>query len=168
MLRYRPIDLEKDRDALLEFHCEIIYSSGTPSDRKRPYEEYREKWMSTTQPDSYIRRLKETMKDVRNFAEFLEDEEGRLAGYLWVVFEDIEGYSTTVAYVMDLGVTADFRRQGTAMEMLEHIEEEVRSRGATILRSDTGIENEASQNLHEKFGFKTYHIMYEKSLTDQD
>ena len=156
--------MEKDRDALLQFHCEIIYSSGTPSDRKRPYEEYREEWMSTTQPDSYIGRLKGTMKDVRNFAEFLEDDQGRLAGYLWVLFEDIEGYDKTAAYVMDLGVTADFRRKGITMSMLEHIEEEVRSRGATLLRSDTGLLNKASQSMHEKFGFKRYHILYEKDL----
>lgn len=165
MLHYRPIDLEKDRQALLEIHCEIIYSSATPSERKRPYEEYREKWMSTTQPDSYISRLKRTMKDIRNFAEFLEDGQGKLVGYLWVMFEDIEGYDKTVAYVMDLGVTGDFRRQGIAMQMLGHIEEEVRTRGATILRSDTGIMNEASQNLHEKFGFTRYHVLYEKDLS---
>jgi ribosomal protein S18 acetylase RimI-like enzyme len=69
---------------------------------------------------------------------------------------------------MDLGVTEEFRRQGIAMEMLAHIEEEVRSRGATLLRSDTGIENKASQKLHEKFGFKRYHVDYEKSLVDED
>jgi GNAT superfamily N-acetyltransferase len=137
MLRYRPIDVEKDREALLEIHSQIIYSSGTPMERRSSYEDCREKWMSTTQPDIYLKRLKETMKDVRNFAEFLEDEDGRLAGYLWVWFKDIEGYDMTAAYVMDLGVTEEFRRQGIGMQMLAHIEEEVKSRGATLLRSDS-------------------------------
>jgi hypothetical protein len=155
MLRYRPIDVEKDRDALLEMHSQIIYSSGSPLERRTSLEDSREKWMSTPQPESYLKRLKETMKDVRNFAEFLEDEDGKLAGYLWVWFEDIEGYDTAIAYVMDLGVTEEF-------------EEEVRSRGATLLRSDTGIENEASQKLHEKFGFERYHVDYEKNLVDED
>ena len=30
MFRYRRIDLVKDRNALLEFHCRINYESETP------------------------------------------------------------------------------------------------------------------------------------------
>jgi GNAT superfamily N-acetyltransferase len=164
MLRYRPIDIRRDRQVLLVIHCQVNYASDTPQARKTPYEEYWEKWMRSPQPEQYLTRLKESLDDKRTFAEFVEDEHGTIIGYLWVIFEDIEGYDRTIAYVMDIAVMADFRGQGVGTEIMGHIEEVTRVRGANLLRSDTGIENEASQKLHEKLGFKPYHILYEKDL----
>lgn len=164
MLRYRPIDIKRHRQVLLVIHCQINYAVETPVFRKMPYEEYWEKWMRSPQPEEFLSRLKETMDDKRTIAEIAEDEHGTIVGYLWVIFEDIEGYDTTVAYVTDIAVMTDFRGKGIGTEMLEHIEEVARVRGAHLLRSDTGIENEASQKLHEKLGFKSYHILYEKDL----
>jgi hypothetical protein len=37
--------------------------------------------------------------------------------------------------------------------MLSYIEKEVRSRGANLLVSSTGVDNEASQAMHKKYGF---------------
>lgn len=82
-----------------------------------------------------------------------------------MTFTDIQGYNIAVAKVMDIAVTTDYRRRGIGTQMLEHIEETARKRGATLLRSDTGIENKASQKLHEKFGFKPYRIHYEKIIS---
>ena len=166
MLRYRPIDVKRDRQVLLVIHCQINYAVDTPAFRNMPYEEYWEKWMRSPQPEQFLSRLKETMEDKRTIAEIAEDEHGTIIGYLWAIFEDIEGYDTTIAYVMDIAVMVDFRGMGVGTEMLEHIEEVARVKGAHLLRSDTSIENEASQKLHEKLGFKRYHILYEKNLRE--
>jgi GNAT superfamily N-acetyltransferase len=48
---------------------------------------------------------------------------------------------------MDIAVALDYQRKGIGIMMLRHIEELAKERGATLLRSDTGIENMASQKL---------------------
>lgn len=166
MLRYRPIDIRKDRQVLLVIHCQINYASETSEVRKTSYEEYWEKWMRSPQPEQFLSHLGETIKDNRAVAEIVHDEHGAIVGYLWVTFEDIEGYNTRVAQVMDIAVLSDFRGHGVGTEIMHHIEEVARVKGARLLRSDTGIENEASQKLHEKLGFKPYHILYEKDLRE--
>lgn len=163
MLRYRAIDLKQDKDALLEFHCRINYESETPYARSASYEQYRKKWLSTSQPKTYLSHLAETMKDKRTMAEILEHN-GSAAGYLWVTFTDIQDYHVTIAEVMDIAVAPDFRRRGIGLNMFKHIQQTARKRGAKLLRSDTGIDNIASQKLHEKFGFKTIRIHYEKVI----
>jgi len=163
MFRFRVIDINKDRDVLLEFHSRIDYESDTPFARTVSYEEYQEKWLSTSQPESYLSDLARAMKDSRTIAEILE-ENGVVVGYLYVTFVDIKGYGITTAELMDIAVAPDHQRRGIGLMMMERIERIAKERGATLLRSCTGIENVASQKLHEKFGFKPYRIHYEKVL----
>lgn len=96
MLQYREINIDRDRSVLLELHCRINYESETPFARKVSYEQYREKWFSTSQPESYLNHLTKTMKEGRMIAEILEDN-GILIGYLWVNLTEVEGYNMTIA-----------------------------------------------------------------------
>lgn len=164
MFQYRVIDINKDRDILLELHCRINYESETPYVRGVSYEQYRQKWLITSQTESYLSHLSKTLKDKRTIAEILEDN-GIVVGYLWATFTDVEGYDITIATVMDIAVVPDYKRRGIGTKMMGYIEETAREREATLLRSDTGIENIASQRLHEKVGFKPYRICYEKILS---
>lgn len=164
MLQFRQVNINTDRNVLLEFHCRINYESETPYMRKMPYEKYLEKWLATSQPKSYLSDLAKTMKDKRTIAEILEDE-SIVVGYLWVRFEDIHDYDITIAGIMDIAVAPDYRRQGIGTIMLRRVEKLAKERGATLLRSDTGMENVASQKLHESVGFKPYRIRYEKILS---
>jgi ribosomal protein S18 acetylase RimI-like enzyme len=163
MLRYRAVDVKRDEKILLEFHCRINYESETPYARTVPYEQYRKKWLSTSQPREYLSHLAATMKDERTMAEILEDK-GSVVGYLWVTFNDIHDYNLTIAEIMDIAVASSHQRRGIGLSMLRRIEEVARRKGATLIRSDTGVENTASQKLHEKFGFKPYRIHYEKII----
>jgi ribosomal protein S18 acetylase RimI-like enzyme len=131
--------------------------------RKLPYERYREKWLSTSQPESFLSDLAKTMKENRTIAEILEIDNAKV-GYLWVTFTDVQDYGMTIAGIMDIAVARDYQRRGIGTAMLRHVEELAKERGATLLRSDTGIENLASQKLHGSFGFKPYRIHYEKVL----
>jgi len=103
------------------------------------------------------------MVDERTIAEIWE-EDGRIVGYLWVTFSDIPDYDLTIAEVMDIAVADEYRRRGVGRVMLHHAEDIARKHGAALLRSDTGIENVASQKLHEKMGYNPYRIGYEKIL----
>ena len=161
VFRYRRININEDRSLLLEFHCRINFESETPYMRKSSYEEYRQKWLSTSQPESFLSDLARTMKEDRTVAEILNDGDAEV-GYLWVTFTDVQDYGITIAGIMDIAVASDYQRKGIGTMMLRHIEELAKERGATLLRSDTGIENMASQKLHESFGFKPYRIHYEK------
>ncbi len=122
MLQYRRINIEKDRSILLELHCQINYESETPFAREVSYEQYREKWLSTSQPESYLKHLAKTMKDKRTIAEILEDN-GILVGYLWMKLTEVEGYNITIAEIMDIIVVPDYQRQGIGTKMMKHIEE---------------------------------------------
>ena len=163
MLRQRVLQVEQDRETLLEFHCRVNYESETPYARRVAYETYRRKWLSTSQPESYLAHLAETMADGRTLAEIWE-EDGTIVGYLWVVFHDIAGYDIIIGEVMDLAVAPAYQRQGIGVRMLQHAEDVARRQGATLLRSDTGTDNVASQRLHETMAYQPCRICYEKIL----
>lgn len=131
--------------------------------RKLSYEEYRNKWLRTSQPESFLSDLKKAMKENRTIAEILEDNNVKV-GYLWVTFTDVQDYGITIAEIMDIAVARDYQRRGIGTTILRHVEELAKEQGAILLRSDTGNENVASQKLHESFGFKPYKIHYEKVL----
>ena len=164
MLNPRSIDIKTDKDVLLEFHCRIDYESECAWARSKPYEQYREKWFSTPQPESYLRDLVESMKDERTIAEIWEDE-GSVAAYLWVTFTNMPDYNISIAEINDIAVAPDFQRRRIALKLMAYVEKQARERGANLLRSGTGFENVASQGLHAKSGFQTYSIRYEKLLT---
>lgn len=100
----------------------------------------------------------------RNLSGKILEDNGVVVGYLYVTFVGIKGYDITIAELMDIAVAPDHQRRGIGFMMMERIEKIAKERGATLLRSCTGIENVASQRLHEKFGFKPYRIDYEKVL----
>ncbi len=165
MLSPRKIDIKTDRDTLLELHCLINYASESQWAKETPFEQYRDKWLATSQPEVFLKSLSESMSDERTIAEIWEDASA-VIGYLWVTFSEINGYSITIAEVRDIIVTADYRRRGIGLKIMAHAEQLARERGADILRSETGIDNLASQKLHKSSGFETYRIQYEKLLTN--
>ena len=169
MFKPRKIAIKADKDTLLELHCRINYESASPLARAESYDRYREKWLITlpSSPEIFLKDLAESMADNRTIAEIWEDD-GAVVGYLWVRFSDLRwgDDNLTMAQIYDLMVTDDYQRRGIGRKLLAHAEKLARDRGADILRSGTGIENTASQRLHESSAFKTYHIEYEKLLTN--
>jgi len=78
-----------------------------------------------------------------------------------------EEHSTVLAEIRDIVVAEQFRRQGIGIRMLNYISANAREKGAAVLRSGTGIENEASDGLHKKSGFTTYRKEYEIVLDEK-
>jgi GNAT superfamily N-acetyltransferase len=163
-MNIRAIDIVKDKQTLIDFHCVINYESGSPILRKTyTFERFREIWMSSHGPDEFLSDLSASMKDRRTIAEFWED--GRsIVAYVWVTFTDWPEYNATGAEIKDIMVAPEFQRRGIATQVIKHVEELARERGATELRSGTGIQNAASRELHTKLGFYTQRIEFEKEL----
>ena len=163
-MNIRKIDLVKDRQTLLEFHCTTNYTSAVPVVR-RAYtsEQFREIWMKSRGPEEFISALANSMKDQRTIAEFWENGD-TVAAYVWVIFHDWPDYHDIDAEINDILVAPEFQRRGIATQMIKHVEDLARERGATVLRSGTGIENMASRELHAKLGFQTCHMDFEKEI----
>ena len=166
MLAQRAVDPERDRDVLLELHCAANYESETRWARVARYETYRAAWLASGQTETYLESLARSLDDPRTIAEIWEDD-GETVGYVCATFHDVEGYGLTFAEIADIGVFRGHRRRGVGLAMLRRVEMLAKDRGASWLRSKTGIENTASRALHAKHGFRQYHIGYEKLLVDE-
>ncbi len=85
-------------------------------------------------------------------------------GFLWVTFSEVTGYEISLAEIRDLELSPTHQRRGIGRLMLKSAERVARAAGATALRSETGVQNDASRALHAKGGFETYRVLYEKVL----
>jgi GNAT superfamily N-acetyltransferase len=163
-LKIRKIDLNKDRQTLLDFHYVTNYESGSPILHKAyTPEQYREIWMKSHGPEEFLSTLAKSIKDPQTIAEFWENE-GSVVAYIWVTFMDWPEFKAIGAEISDILVVPEFQRRGIATQIIKHVEELARKRGATLLRSGTGIKDVASQELHAKMGFQTYRVEFEKEL----
>ena len=167
MLTQRPVDPDRDRDALLELHCASNYGSETRWARRAPYEAYRAAWLASGQPETYLAGLARSRGDPRTIAEMWEDD-GDVVGHVRASFHDVEGYGLTFAEIDDVSIFPRYRRRGVGLAMLQRVETLAKERGASWLRSDAGVENTASRALHAKHGFRKYHVGYEKLLVDEE
>jgi aminoglycoside 6'-N-acetyltransferase I len=67
----------------------------------------------------------------------------------------VNGCSTSpVAFLEGIYVRPDWRRRGAARLLCRAVEAWARTHGCSELASDTGIENEAGQTMHEALGFE--------------
>jgi GNAT superfamily N-acetyltransferase len=160
----RSVDVVKDKQTLLDFHCIINYESGSPVVRKTyTFEQFREIWMNSHQKEEFLSTFASSMEDKRTIATFWEYNSSVVA-YIWVTFKDWVGFNVTEAEIRDIFVVPDLRRKGIATQVIKHVEELALEKGVTYFRSGTGSENVASQKLHAKLGFNISHIDYEKEL----
>ena len=74
--------------------------------------------------------------------------------------------SRPVGYVEGWYVVEDFRKQGVGKRLLEMAEQWARSQGCVEMASDTWIDHEVSQRVHEALGFTVADrcVLYRKRL----
>ncbi len=166
-VHFRDIQPATEREIVLEFHCFANYESETPFMRSLSYEEYRDLWMKSPQPEEVLLMMEKDLDDRRNIVQFVLVDDV-VMGFLWVRFTDISmtfpGASLVVAEVYDIVVKTEHQRKGVGTKILAYIETEARRNGASMVRSGAGIDNKASQALHEKYGFSIYQVLYEKEV----
>ena len=88
MIKIRPVDVNADKEILLEFHCCINFESESSWAKAISYPKYREKWLSTDQPESFLADLRKSMSDPRTIAEIWEEEDATI-GYVWATFTEV-------------------------------------------------------------------------------
>ena len=162
---HRKIDIKRDRDYILECHCEINYECDCPWKRRMNYEDYRKEWFSLNgQITEFLGALVDSMKDPRTVAEIIEEVDGAVVGYLWAPFYEDAENGFKVSDIQDVYVEKSYRRKGIATELIKYAEETAKQNRADVVRSGTGCDNTASIGLHEKLGFYTYRYEFEKTL----
>ena len=164
-MKTRRIDIANDRDYILECHCSVNYDCDSPWARALPYETYRANWFNMpTQMDGFWQALVSSIEDPRGIAEIMEDDNGKIAGYLWAPFyEDAEaGFSWMD--VQDIFIEKAFRGQGLASRWMAAAEKKAKESGAKVIRSGTGCENISSIEMHKRLGYNIYRYEYEKVL----
>lgn len=156
-------NIEKDKDFILDCHCKINFKCASDWEVVNGFEAFSDKWFSTNQPREFLDALIYSLKDERTLAIVIKDGLENI-GYAWVRFFDIQDYDMTIAEIDDTMVIEKYQNKGIATYLMDYITEKSKLHGATILRSATGISNLASIGLHEKLGFKSYRVEFEKIL----
>jgi len=166
-LRHHRINLDTDKDYILECHCRINYECDCPWARSISYEEYRANWFSwINQQNGFLSALTESMEDSRTIAEIVKTESGETVGFLWVPFYGDDEKFIWV-YVHDIYIEEVYRKKGIATYLMDYAEKSAKQNGAKVIRSGTGCENIKSQGLHQKLGYYQYRYEYEKVLEDK-
>jgi len=161
------IDLDADRDYILERHCRVNYACDTPWARKLSYDQYRSDWfVNAGQQEEFLSSLRESMDDSRTVAEIIKTESGEMVGYLWVPFHAGTASFMCWADVQDIYIEEAYRRTGVALYLMDYAEQSAKRNGAKVIRSGTGCENIKSQGLHQKLGYYQYRFEYEKVLQE--
>lgn len=163
--KHRKIDFIKDKEYILEAHCKINYECDTPWKRKMSYDVYRAEWFGLkNQISEFYNYLCDTAKDERTIAEIIEDESGKIIGYLWVPFCEDAASGFAFADIQDIYIEQEYRGQGIASKLFNYAEKNAMQSGAKVIRSGTGCENIASVELHKKNGYYVYRYEFEKEL----
>ena len=167
MLTQRPINLERDRDFVLDLYCLRDWEDLPSWARNPSYRQYRDGWLVTSQPKLFLNDLEESLADERTVAEVWVEGETPV-GFLWIVFSDLENSRLSFAEIRALVVAIAHQRRGIGGLMLQHAEAEALRLGAVSIRSEMATENEAARAMHGKQGFTVATYQYEKILAGSD
>lgn len=163
LLSSRCIDLVADRAFVLDLKILTNYESDSRLAREQSPEDYQQRWYRSRQPEQFWDHLREALDDPRTIASIFELD-GEKVAWAWVTFSDFDGYEVTAAEVREIAVASERRGQGVGREVLRFVEETARARGATVLRSEAGMDNEASLHMHARGGLLPTGILFEKHL----
>jgi ribosomal protein S18 acetylase RimI-like enzyme len=94
--------------------------------------------------------------DSRNDRVFVAEEEGAIAGYVYVALEPLSWKELRgpAGFIHDVAVTEDARRTRVATKLMEAAIEWLRERGAPRVILWTASPNAAAQGLFRRLGFR--------------
>jgi GNAT superfamily N-acetyltransferase len=161
MVTFRPIDLENDREFILEVRVQTLFQDETPWARSPGLPSYRHWYLSSRHPDQFFKLLARSLRDPRTIADVVEVD-GTAAGFVWATFVDVPESDFTYLELRAMGLRPEFQRQGLGRVTAAHVDEVAIERGADAARSFAGSQNEASIAFHRSLGFEPIEIRYEK------
>lgn len=102
-----------------------------------------------TTPDNYL-------------FEITTDLDGPTAGYLWFAVSDRQGERS--AFIYEVSVFSEFRRQGHARAAFLQLEERVRELGLKSIGLNVFYHNDAAQALYSSLGYAPTNLTMVKTL----
>jgi ribosomal protein S18 acetylase RimI-like enzyme len=94
--------------------------------------------------------------------EILEREGGPVVGAAWLWLD--RSHHPVTAYVYDIGIHAEYRRQGHALRALQALEATAAAAGAVSIGLNVFANNAAAQGLYRKLGYAATHFSMSKPL----
>ena len=97
--------------------------------------------------------------------EMVAVEGGTTVGYLWFAVEERHGMRG--AFIYDLEVKAEFRRQGHAKRALQALEKIVTALGLSSIGLHVFSQNAGAQSLYRELGFAVTGLNMRKTLSEE-
>lgn len=112
--------------------------------------------------ESFASLLPEGLQTADNFL-FLAVRGAEVLGWLW--FKIVAEWGVTSAFVYDLEVKAEYRRQGVARAIMALLESQARARGASKIALHVFGQNTSARDLYLKSGYTITDYSMAKELT---
>jgi GNAT superfamily N-acetyltransferase len=94
------------------------------------------------------------------YANFVYEDDGKILGFLSMVFYATFFHRVGTAQVKELVVDENYRGQGIGQELMKAAEMEARHRGMDELEVGTESDNLAAQVFYRKFGFDEEYVLF--------
>ena len=94
--------------------------------------------------------------------EILDKEEGAVIGFLWYAIQRKHGSCS--AYVFDIEIKPEHRRQGHALRALQALELDASKAGASSIGLNVFASNPGAQELYRKLGYVPTNVNMRKPL----
>ncbi|GAA2760563.1 GNAT family N-acetyltransferase [Actinopolymorpha rutila] len=79
--------------------------------------------------------------------------------------EGITRFDGSIMHVADLVVTANYRRRGVGLQLMQQLETWARDQGAATVTLNVHDQNSAARELYRRRGFRAVHVQMRKELT---
>ena len=163
MINFRRIDPEADRAFLLDLRVLTLFQNETPWARSPGLPSYRRWYLSSSQPERFIKLIARSLREPRTIADIIEVD-GTPAGFIWATFVHVREADFRYMELVAMGLRPEFQRQGLGRFTHAHVEAVALELGADAIRSFAGAQNEAAIAFHRSQGFRPIEIRYEKLL----
>jgi ribosomal protein S18 acetylase RimI-like enzyme len=112
------------------------------------------------QAKQFERMLKKMQSQPDNYANYVYVIDGKVAGFISIVFYQTFFHRVGTAQVNELVVDEMHRGKGIGKALMEKAEQEARRRGMDELEVGTERDNQAAQKFYRKYGFDEEYILF--------
>jgi L-amino acid N-acyltransferase YncA len=117
--------------------------------------EYHSDWESLTPEEQRLQRwtsAEDFPLHLESGLSFVAEADGAVVGFVVVFHEPV--MRDPQVYIDGIAVAASHRRRGVGEALMKALATKARAEGIQQIRSDISLDNDASQQLHAKLGFK--------------
>ena len=162
MVEFRPLNLDVDRDFLLDMFIVRAFESASDQDRRLGLNHYRQRWLDSPEAMAVSESVEGSLEDKRTIAEVVVVD-GTDAGFIWVTFAS-EPSGVSFAELRIVAFRLSFQRHGLGRVSVHHVETEAALHGAEFIRSTGSAATEGIRRFHTSLGFAPMQTIYEKRL----